>query len=206
MNELLADFFANPELLFLALNVTVLDADFAAVGALQNVENFAQRGALSACQTTGDELAIEVPNREAIGFYVQLRMVQQRHRVQRIDVSDQVTTNPIRIDQFHHARLPHGLFLRLVGAAKERIAIDIPAQRWIRNIQIAKDVVVKIILANEQFVNAGEKRTRFCALYDAMVVGVADRDRLADAKLRQRLSGHRLIFSWILDRSSSNNQ
>ncbi len=46
LDKLAANLFANPDLLFLALNVAVLDADLAAISALQNVENLAQRRAL----------------------------------------------------------------------------------------------------------------------------------------------------------------
>ncbi len=49
MNELNSNLLAQPEFFFLTLNVPVLGADFAAVGALEDVEYLAQRGCLSAC-------------------------------------------------------------------------------------------------------------------------------------------------------------
>ena len=44
LDKLLANLLANPKLLFLALNVAIFDADFAAVSAAQDVENLAQSG------------------------------------------------------------------------------------------------------------------------------------------------------------------
>src|ERR1041384_2713945 len=48
IDKLDANLLAQPQLFFFALNVTILGADFAAVGALQNVENLAERCCLSA--------------------------------------------------------------------------------------------------------------------------------------------------------------
>ena len=70
--------------------------------------------------------------------------------MKRIDIGDQVTTHSIRVDQFYNARF----FVRLVACAdrhlKERISIDVPPQRCPPDAQIQKDVVAKIMLANEQ--------------------------------------------------------
>src|SRR5207244_6803734 len=54
------------------------------------------------CQSTGDEQAIEIPNRQVVSFDVQLRMIKQRQRMQRIDVCQQVSADAIRVDEFHH--------------------------------------------------------------------------------------------------------
>src|SRR5712692_204760 len=140
MNELNSNLLAQPEFFFLALNVAILDADFTAVRALQNVQNLSQRRRLSPAQPAGDEQSIEIPNRKIIGFDVQLGMIEQRHRVQWIDISDQVAAHSISVDQFHHARLPRGLLVHLIGARKEWSAIDVPAQRRMRNAEIGEDI------------------------------------------------------------------
>src|ERR1051325_3484793 len=68
--KLAPDLFPDPGFLFLALNVAVLDPDFATISVLQNVEYFSKGCALSICQTISDKDAIEIPNREAVGFDV----------------------------------------------------------------------------------------------------------------------------------------
>ena len=98
VHEFAANLLAQPDLFFFALNVPVFGADFAAVRALKNVQNLAQRGLFSAAQTASDEDAIEIPDRQAVGFDVEFRMIEQRQRVQRIDVGNEVSAHAIGVD------------------------------------------------------------------------------------------------------------
>ena len=75
--------------------------------------------------------------------------------------------------------------MNLIGAQKERIPIDTPAQGSVRNSEIGKNRVVKLVFSQQQFVNAGEKRARLGALDDTMIVSAANCNRLADSELRQ---------------------
>ena len=60
-------------------DVHVLDADRAAVGLAQHVEDLAQRRAVPlARETAGDELAVEVPEREAVGRRVEVAVRRAR--------------------------------------------------------------------------------------------------------------------------------
>jgi hypothetical protein len=61
--------------------MTILSRDFSTIRALQDVEYLAQRRAFSARQSTGNEHAIEVPDGQSVGFYIQLGMVEHGHRV-----------------------------------------------------------------------------------------------------------------------------
>jgi hypothetical protein len=72
-----------------------------------------------------------------------------------------------------------------IDTEEERVPIYIPAQRRMRNSQIGEDLIVEFVLAQQQFVHAREKRTRFGSLNDPMIVGAANRDGLTDAQLRQ---------------------
>src|SRR5690349_16982594 len=71
-DELAANLLAQPRLFFLALNVAILDADLAAVRALQHVENLAQRRRLFIRETIGGENTIEIPDCQAVSFDVEL--------------------------------------------------------------------------------------------------------------------------------------
>src|SRR5258707_194099 len=53
IHELPADALADPDLFFLALDMPIFDADFAAISALQNIENLAQGRAFRAAQAPG---------------------------------------------------------------------------------------------------------------------------------------------------------
>src|SRR5258708_36050576 len=205
MNQLAPDLLAQPKLFFLALNVAILDADFAAVRALQNIQNLAQRRGLSPAQPAGNEQSIEIPNRKVVRFDVQLRVIEQRHRVQRIDVRDQAAADSISIYQFHHARLPRRLLVHLIGARKERRAIDVPAQRRMGNAEIGEDVVIKALFADQQLVHPRQKCSRLRALNDAMIVMAADCDRLTNAELRKDRGNHRLIFRRIFNRAGGDD-
>src|ERR1043166_290819 len=147
MDELLPNPFAQPEFFFLSLNVPVLCPDFAAVSTLQNIQNLSQRRGLRASETARDEQTIQVPNRKVLGFDVQLGMVKQRHRVQRIDVGDQMAPDAISVDQFHDPGLANRLFMRLIGTEKQRIPIDVPTQGSMRNSEVGKDQIVELVLA-----------------------------------------------------------
>src|SRR6266404_378579 len=194
LNELAPDLFAQPELFFFALNVTVFGADLAAVRALEEVEDFAQRSILSACQAAGKERTIEVPDGQVVGFDVQFGVIKQRQCVQRIDVGHQMAAHAISIYQFHHPALANRLLVRLIGAHEERIQIDIPAQRGVRNSEIGKNLVIELVFAQQKFMNAGEKGTGLGSLNDSVIIGAADGDGFADSQLRQDCRRHRLIF------------
>ena len=125
--------------------------------------------------------------------------------MQRIDVRSQMSADSIGVDQFHHARLAQRVFLSLIGAGKQRVAIDVPTQRRMRDSEIDENVVIEPVLAEEQFVHARQKAAGFCALDDAVIVGAANRDGFADAKLRQNRRRNRLILSRIFNRASRND-
>src|SRR5437870_2331400 len=97
LHKLASNAFADPELLFLALNVAIFDAHFAAISTMQNVEYLAQGGGLGAARPAGTELAVEVTKRKVVGFDVQLGMVKQGHGVQRIDIGDQMPAHAVGI-------------------------------------------------------------------------------------------------------------
>ena len=77
MDKLPAYLIPDPKFFFLALDVAILDADLPAVSALQDVENLAQRRAVSAGQAVGYEFAVEIPNRQSVSFNVELRMIKK---------------------------------------------------------------------------------------------------------------------------------
>src|SRR4051812_45496816 len=199
VDELDADAVAYPELLLLALDVPVLRADLAAVGAAQDVEYLAQRRALLAAQAPGDELTVQVPDRQPVGLDVQLRVVLDGERVQRVDVGDEVAAHAVGVDEFEDARLLHDLVAPAVAAEERRVEVARPAHRPVRDAEVAEDVDVEVVLAEQQLVDVREKGARLRTLDDTVVVGRRDVDDLADAEERERLRRHRVVLGRILD-------
>src|SRR6185369_15769252 len=198
-DKLLPDLFANPLLLFFALNVPVFDADLSAISALQNVENLSQGSALTIGEAVRYEFAIEIPDGQAIGLDVELGMIEKRQRVKRIGVGNQVTTNSVCVDQLDDASFFKRLFANPISRKEERVAIQVPLQRCVRNTEIQKDVLIKVVLTDNELMYAREKCARFCALDYPVIVCAADRNGFADAELRERFGCHCLILGWVFD-------
>ena len=77
----------QPALLLRHLDVHVLAADFAAVGLAQRLQNFAQRGdrlvtalADGFAEAAGEELAIEIPDGQAVGQRIEFGVVAAARR------------------------------------------------------------------------------------------------------------------------------
>src|SRR5205085_612954 len=99
---------ADPFLLFFALYVAVFNANLAGVRFSQDVQDASQRRGLLAMQASRDELAVEVPDREAKILEIKLRLMMRSH-VERIDIGKQMPTRPVGIDKLQDI----GLLFRL---------------------------------------------------------------------------------------------
>ena len=198
IDELLADLLPDPVFLLVALDMPVFDANLAAVSLSQNFKDPPQGGSLFAVQAARDEYAVEVPDREAKIFEIELGRVMRDH-VERVDIGEQMAADTVRIDQLEHVRL----FLDLCPFAAEegRIVVLGPSHRRIVDLKIRKDLVVKCVLASQKFAYLGQKEPAFCTLDDAMVIGARDGHGLADTDRRQSGGGHRMILRRVLDRS-----
>src|SRR5438270_7496291 len=90
--------------------------------------------------------------------------------------------------------------LRAVGAGEDsNILIAMPGERPVRNAQAAEDFVIESAFAHQHRLYSGKKHPRFRTLYDTVIVGRSDFHHLADAKLAQSLSVHRLVGGGVVD-------
>ena len=126
----------------------------------------------------GEELAIEIPDREAIGGRVELDRGVGLLPVQRVEVGDQVPAHTVHADQLgdRHLLGEHRLFV------VDRVDIGPPLDGLVRHVEIVEDVLVEPVLAEQQLVHPLEEQPRLGTLDDAMVVGARDRDDLGDAE------------------------
>jgi hypothetical protein len=148
-------------------DVHVLDADRAAVGLAQPVEDLAQRGAIAfALEAAGHELAVEVPERQAVGGRVQVA-VRRPVAVERVEVGHQVPAHAVVVDQLQDL----GLLLDLLAAARRpeqpRVRVHLPAHRPVRHAEIGEDALVERVLALQQLFHPREEQARLRALDDA---------------------------------------
>ncbi len=109
-----SDALPDPLLLDRVGDEAVLDAHLAAVDAAHHADDFPERHVLAALQSSGPELAVEVPDREPVRFQVELGMAVHRHHAERVHVRDQVAAHAVGVDELQHARL----FLDLVAPAE----------------------------------------------------------------------------------------
>ena len=100
------DLLLDPVLLLGLLDVHVLDADRAAVGVAQHVEDVAERHARRVpAEAVGEELAVEVPDGEPVGGRVELGVHVRLLPRQRIEVGDEVAAHPVHVDERLHVHL-----------------------------------------------------------------------------------------------------
>ena len=169
-----------------------------AVRLAQRVEDVAQfRGRLAA-QPAADELAIEVPDREAVVLRIQFGVMTD-FVFERIEVGEQMTAHAIRVDHLQHGRFARDELVGRRRAHGQSIAISPPAHRLVRDAQVAIEVVVEAVFADEQLVDAGEERPRLRALDDAMVVRRRHRHHLRDAEVGEDGRIGRRVFGGVVD-------
>ena len=102
----------DPALLGGLLDVHVLDADRAAVRIAQHAEQIAELHLLVAADATGEELAVEVPDRQAVCGRIELVGHLRLLPAQRIEIGDEVAAHAVHADQRGdlHLLVQHCLF------------------------------------------------------------------------------------------------
>ena len=184
------DLLLDPALLLGLLDVHVLDAHRAAVRVAQDVEQLAERQTPCAAHcrvdadvATGEELAVQVPDGQAVGGRIQLGVHLGRLRRQRIEVGDQVAADPVHVDQRRDLHLLDDLGRVVV----DRVGVLAPAHRLVGHADGTEDRLVEVVRPQQQLVDLLEQHPRLGALDDAVVVGRRDRDDLGDAELGDRV-------------------
>ena len=192
------DVLLEPAPLLGVLDVHVLDADRAAVRVAQHAEDLAQLHLTLAAETARHELAVEIPEGQAVLFDLEVG-VGALHVLERIDVGHQVAAHSERVDELLH---PRGL----VDALRE-VDVDVvaPVDRRVGDAQCREDVFVEVALADQQLVDLLEELSRAGSLDDAVVVGAGERDRLADRELAEGLLAGALELGGVLERAGADD-
>ena len=132
-------------------------------------------------QPVDHELAVEVPQREAVGGGVELGVQGPRLGRQRVEIGDQMATHAVHVDQALHVDLLHQpLVLAVAG-----VDVGLPAHGLVRHVHRREHRLVEAVLARQALGDVGEEQPGLGALDDAVVVGRREGDDGSDADLRQ---------------------
>ncbi len=176
------DLALDPRLLGRLLDVHVLDADRAAVGVAQQVQQVAERHAVAPADAVGQELAVEVPDGQPVGLGRQLGVHDRVLGGQRVEIGDQVAADAVGVDELVDAHL----LLEHRRGVVDRVDVASPLHRLVGHADRAEDVGVEVVRAHQQLVHPLEEQARLGALDDAVVVGRRDGDDLRHAEGGQR--------------------
>ncbi len=189
------DLALDPALLVGLLDVHVLDADRAAVRVAEHTEQVAEPHLGRAGDAIGEELAVEVPDREAVRRRIELDGRVRLLPAQRVEVGDQVTAHAVDADQLGdlHLLVQHRLL------TVDRVDVGTPFDGLVRHPEGVEDVVVEAVLTEQQLVDPLEEQPRLGTLDDAVVVGARDGDDLGDAERRQVAAVGALELGRVVD-------
>ena len=189
----------DPAPLLRVLDVHVLDADGAAVRVAQDAEDVPQLHDGLAAEAASGELAVEVPQRQAVGGDVEVG-VPALLVLQRVGVGHEVAAHPVGVDELLH---PRGLVdLVVVGDGD----VADPADRLVRQPQRVEDPVVEAVLAEQLAVHDAQEVAGLRALDDPVVVGRRQRHDLADRQPCERLLRGALVLGRVLHRTDADDR
>ncbi len=191
------DLLLDPLLLGSVLDVHVLDADRAAVGVAQDPQDLAELELFDSAESAREELALEVPDREAVGGGIELGLHPRRLPLQRIEVGDEVTAHAVDADE----RRDHHLLLKPRVVVVGRVDVAAPAHRLVGNTERSERGVVEAAFADQQLVHPLEEQTRLGTLDHAVVVGGRDRHDLRHTQVGERPFVGGLILGREVDRA-----
>ena len=145
------------------------------------------RGEAAGAEVADRELAVEVPDREVVVRDVELGVGVGRAPAERIEVGDEVPAHAVHVDEGVDL---HDLLV-LGGGVGEAAAVRVPAGGLVGHRQAREHVVVELVLAEQQLVDAPEELAALGAGDDAVVVGVGERGDLAHRRAARARRGRR---------------
>ncbi|CAB4880249.1 unannotated protein [freshwater metagenome] len=191
----------DPLLLVQIMDVHVLDADRAAVGVAEHLEQFRKLHPVLASNTADEKLTLEVPDAQPVVLRGHLVEQARFFPAQRVEIGHEVPTDAVRADEARdgHLLAQHGL-LAVDGAG-----VDTPAHRLIGHSEAAEDEVVEAVLADEVLVQPLQEHAALGTLDNAVVVRARDRDNLRHAELHERAHVCALELGRVVDGSDADD-
>ncbi len=192
----------DPQFLVGLLDVHVLDARRSAVGVAQHAEDLAERHPGAAGQPSGGELTVEVPQAEPVGDRVELVVDLRRLLAQRVEVGDEMASNPVHVDELEDA----GLLLGPPLAPRGRVGVDRPLDRDVGDGHRGEHVLVEAVGAEQQLVDPRQEHPALRTLDDAVVVGAGHGEGAAQPGPGERLRVGSLVLRGEPDPADADDQ
>ena len=187
-------------------DVHVLDADRAAVGLAQDLDDLAQRHAVAGRRGRPSRTRGRGPRSSGRRSPGSSSRCGARFDVERVEVGDQVAAHAVGVDELQHPRLLLDL-LAVAGAPKNAgVRVDLPAHRADAGRRGPRRSARRSRPRREQLLDAREEGARLGALDDAVVVGRRERHDLADAEQAERPRGHRPELGRVVDGAGRDDQ
>ena len=151
-----------------------------------------------AAEAARDELAVEVPEGEAVVLDLEVGM--------RALLYSSGSMSAIRWPRTRK-ELMSSCTRAVLATSLGEVDIDVlrPVDRVVRDAQRGEDLLVEALLADQQLVHDLQELAGAGALDDAVVVGASQRDRLADAELDERLLARALELGRVLERAGADD-
>ena len=108
---------------------------------------------LGAAEPAGEELAIEVPDREAVCRGIELGLHPRLRPLERVEVGDEVTAHPVDADERRDCHLLVQTGLVVVDG----VDVAPPADRFVGHAERGERRVVETALAHQQLVHSLEE-------------------------------------------------
>ncbi|MCY1226888.1 hypothetical protein D9M72_391380 [compost metagenome] len=180
------------------LDVHVLNAGGAAVGVTEDAEDVAERKHGLAAETAGGPLAVEVPQGQAVGEDVEVRVLAL-YVFQRIRVRHEVAAHAVGVDQL----LDPGDLVDLVGRVD--LQVGAPAHGLVGDAQGLEDFVIEVLRTQQELVYELQELAAAGALDDAVVVRGRQREDLADGVLRDDFLAGALELGRVIQRADADD-
>ena len=189
----------DPRALVGVLDVHVLGADGAAVGVAQDAEDLAQPQDRLAAEAAGREVALEVPQGQAVAGDVEVG-VAALAVLQRVGVGHEVAAHAVGVDEL----LDAGRLVDVVVVVGRDVLH--PADRLVGDAQALEDLVVEAVLAEQQLVDDAQEVAGLGALDDPVVVGAGQREDLGDGVAVERLLARALPLGGVVQRADADDR
>jgi hypothetical protein len=117
-----------------------------------------------------------------------------------------MSAHAIRVDELQRGRFARDHLVGRSAGERQAMAIFCPTRGLVRDAQVAIDVVVETVRADQQLVHSREIRARLRALNDAMVVRRRHRHHFRDAEVGEdaRIGGG--VFGGVVDRAGGDDR
>ncbi|GBE24473.1 hypothetical protein BMS3Bbin02_00745 [bacterium BMS3Bbin02] len=155
-----------PDLLCRFMNVHVFDSGSATVRVSEQTKDVSELHVCTVRKPAGSEVAIKIPNSEAVREGVELGVNVRWFLAQGVEVCNEVTAAAVHVDELEDLCL----FFSPLARAGRRTRIHCPARRHVRDPHRLEDLVVEVFGTQQELVDMSEQHPGVGPLDDPVVI------------------------------------